>query len=347
MIFKKIAKSEIKRLFDLLKADYEVVGPVESGEDKNGETIYSFKGIENFSDLVLEYSYTKIPPKKHFLDYNETLTKFHFDKKNDNWTYENVDAAKPIAFIGLHTCDINALNKLDKVLMESEYPAPYYVLKRKNAFIIGIDCMPMEHCFCKSLGTDFATHGYDMFFTAIEDNYFVEILSSEAFQLIQKLDSEDLTNEDHKLLIQKQQIKRTSFETSVDTSDLTKILDMEFKSDKWKKFGDICLGCGTCSRVCPTCYCYGIKEEVSLNFETAEKRKQLYSCNIVDFAEVAGGLNFRPDMATRLKYRYYHKHRGFVEKYEESLCVGCGRCGEQCLSEINVPEVIAYIRGEE
>jgi len=35
-------------------------------------------------------------------------------------------------------------------------------------------------------------------------------------------------------------------------------------------------------------------------------------------AEVAGGHNFRPDSHSRLKYRYYHKHRGFVEEYEES-----------------------------
>ena len=35
-----------------------------------------------------------------------------------------------------------------------------------------------------------------------------------------------------------------------------------------------------------------------------------------------------------------------VEAFEESLCVGCGRCGETCLAGINVPEVIASVRGE-
>ena len=61
-------------------------------------------------------------------------------------------------------------------------------------------------------------------------------------------------------------------------------------------------------------------------------------------AEVAGGHNFRPERSTRLKYRYYHKHRGFVEAYEESLCVGCGRCGDACLAGITVPDVISSIR---
>ena len=51
-----------------------------------------------------------------------------------------------------------------------------------------------------------------------------------------------------------------------------------------------------------------------------------------------------PESATRLKYRYYHKHRGFVEAFEESLCVGCGRCGISCLGGITVPEVIASVQ---
>ena len=106
-------------------------------------------------------------------------------------------------------------------------------------------------------------------------------------------------------------------------------------------------GCGTCASVCPTCYCYGVEETVAVNLQHAKKTRIQYSCNMVDFAEVAGGHNFRPERSTRLKYRYYHKHRGFVEAYEESLCVGCGRCGEACLAGITVPEVIASVRGEE
>jgi Fe-S oxidoreductase len=87
-----------------------------------------------------------------------------------------------------------------------------------------------------------------------------------------------------------------------------------------------------------------VEEEVDMDFVHARKEKQLYSCNLLDFASVAGGHNFRPESHTRMKYRYYHKHRGFVEAFEESLCVGCGRCGQSCLARITVPEVIASVR---
>jgi len=80
--------------------------------------------------------------------------------------------------------------------------------------------------------------------------------------------------------------------------------------------------------------------------KTGKKIKQLYSCNIVDFAEVAGGHNFRDKRETRLKYRYYHQHRGFAEAYEEAKCVGCGRCSRVCLAGINPPDVISDLQAE-
>ena len=99
--------------------------------------------------------------------------------------------------------------------------------------------------------------------------------------------------------------------------------------------------------VCPTCYCYGITEQVSMDFGSGAKVKQLYSCNLVDFARVAGGHNFRPRRETRLKYRYYHQHRGFVEAYDEPKCVGCGRCGRACLAGINPPDIIRDLLAKE
>jgi sulfhydrogenase subunit beta (sulfur reductase) len=83
-----------------------------------------------------------------------------------------------------------------------------------------------------------------------------------------------------------------------------------------------------------------------MNFKEGAKIKQLYSCNLKDFATVAGGHNFRPAAETRLKYRYYHQHRGFVESFGHPLCVGCGRCGRVCLAGINPPDIIHDLQAE-
>jgi sulfhydrogenase subunit beta (sulfur reductase) len=346
MLFRIAEKAEIKSLYDMLAAKNAVVGPVRTAADRNGAPLYAFEQVDEYRKLDLGYTTTRLPAKRYFLPFREDLATFTMSGKD--WTKHidyNID--RPYVLFGLHACDINALNKLDKVLMGNVYPMPYYVAKRKNMFIIGIDCRPQPYCFCRSMGADTVQHGFDLFLTDIGDKYFIEILSAEAYEIAKDLKTEVPTEADHQQYMQTVAEKNKQFTAHVDTTDLTKILDMEFQSTVWKQWGDKCLSCGTCANVCPTCYCYGIEETVEVNLRRAKKTRIQYSCNLVDFAEVAGGHNFRPERSTRLKYRYYHKHRGFVEAYEESLCVGCGRCGEACLAGITVPEVIASVRGEE
>jgi ferredoxin len=346
MIFRVCEKEELRRLFDILAANNTVVGPVQTGIDRNGNALYAFEPVADFNTVKLGYTTTKQPAKPYFLPFRESLASFRID--GNDW-HKTVDyhCDRPTVFFGLHACDINALNKLDKVLMGSTYPMPYYAAKRKNMFIIGIDCRPQPFCFCRSMGSDTVLHGFDLFITDIGSRYFIEIQSATAYTMLTTIKTRPPEEADHLQYMAVVAQKNKQFTSRVDTTDLTKILDMEFQSPVWKQWGDKCLGCGTCANVCPTCYCYGVEETVDVNLRSAQKVKTLYSCNIVDFAEVAGGHNFRAERHTRLKYRYYHKHRGFVEAYEESLCVGCGRCGEACLAGITVPEVIASVRGEE
>ncbi len=346
MLFRVFNKNELKPFFTSLAAENSIVGPVETGLDRSGKPLYAFEQVSDFDKLKLQYTTTKLPAKRYFLPYREDLASFKME--GNDWQ-KNIDYGidRPTIFFGLHACDINALNKLDKVLMSSVYPMPYYAAKRKNMFIIGIGCEPQPFCFCRSMGSDSVTHGFDLFLTDIGDRYFMEILSATAYNFLKTVTTFEPEEKDHVLYMKVLAEKNKKFTARVDTTDLTKILDMEFQSPVWKQWGDKCLGCGTCANVCPTCYCYGVEETVNVDLKGARKSKTLYSCNVIDFAEVAGGHNFRPERSTRLKYRYYHKHRGFVEAFEESLCVGCGRCGEACLADITVPEVIASVRGEE
>lgn len=343
MIFRVFAKDELPNLFGVLSSN-RIVGPVLKGQGKDGKLLFAFEEVSDFSRMRLDYSTTVAAPKKFFLPYKETLCTFHVQERD--WVKEvDYNVSAPTVLFGLHSCDINALNRLDKVLMDSPYPTPYYAAKRKNMFIVGMDCDPNPACFCRSMGTDTALTGFDMFLTDLGDRYFVEILSATAFNFVQQTKAREPLEADHHDFMRRAEERNKKFTSHVDSTDLTKILDMEFQSQTWEEWGKKCLSCGTCARVCPTCYCYGSEQVVDLNLSGAKKINFLYSCNLVDFAKVAGGHNFRPQSHTRLKYRYYHKHRGFVEAFEEPLCVGCGRCGEACLAEITVPEVIASVRG--
>ncbi|MDA8101045.1 MAG: 4Fe-4S dicluster domain-containing protein [Nitrospiraceae bacterium] len=345
MLFRVAEASQLKALFELLAQTNTMLGPVKVADDLGGNPVYSFEEVAEFSRLSLDYTTTRLSAKRFFLPFREDLAVFALQGKD--WSKQmDYHMDRPAVLFGLHACDINALNRLDKVLMGSDHPVPYYAAKRKNIFIIGTGCTPRPSCFCRSMGTNTVTHGFDLFVTDIGGGrLFFEIFSSEAYHVIRDLATGEPTPEDHNAYMRVETERNRKITTTVDTTDLTKILDMEFQSPVWKTWGDKCLGCGSCASACPTCYCYGVEETVDPGLREAKKTRTLYSCNIVDFAEVAGGHNFRPERGTRLKYRYYHKHRGFVEAYEESLCVGCGRCGDICLAGITVPEVIASVRG--
>ena len=189
-------------------------------------------------------------------------------------------------------------------------------------------------------------HGFDLYLTDIGEKYFLQINSSKAFNLLKKVKTEDIGPEDEKKYIAHKKRLESLFLTKVEVAGLPQLMDIEFESDIWHQWGSKCLSCGACAMVCPTCYCFTVDEKIDISLKTAFKDRILYSCNLADFAEVAGGHNFRPKSDNRLKYRFYHQFRGFVESYDEPKCVGCNRCGIACPAGINPVEVIKDLRME-
>ena len=345
MLYKTIDKQDFKDLIDIHLRDVECIGPQKVGVNSKGKPIYQFLPVNAFDDMTLDYNTTDFSAKTYFLPYREVMSTFHFT--DNDWTQEITYHKYPRVIIGLHPCDINGLLKLDKVFAKEFHPNPYYLSRRGNTLLIGIDCQkPCDGGFCASVGSDTVTHGFDLFLTDIGDRYFVKVGTDRAFNALGKVNVRDISEEDRKLYLTKRNHFEASFEKTVHVENLPNLLDIEFNSEVWKKWGDKCLSCGSCAMVCPTCYCYGVTENMSMDFQKSEKTKQLYSCNLYDFAQVAGGHNFRPGRDTRLKYRYYHQHRGFVDTFGQPMCVGCNRCGRVCLAGINPTDVIHDIQME-
>lgn len=345
MLFRILDKSEFQRLVEIFLESIEIIGPKKVDTNKDGKPIHQYLPVKSFAELDLDYETTEFSAKTYFLPYKENLSTFDFSK--DDWKQNISYRLQPRAIIGLHACDINALLKLDKVMAKEFFPSPYYISRRKNTFIIGMDHKPCEGSFCRSLGTDTVNHGFDLFLTDLGDRYFVAVDSERGYSALNKVKAREVKEADTTDYLETKKRLNAGFGPNLDVKQLPKLLDIEFESDVWKKWGDKCLSCGSCAMVCPTCYCYGISERVSMDNTEGAKVKQLYSCNLVDFATVAGGHNFRPKRETRLKYRYYHQHRGFVEQYDEPKCVGCGRCGRVCLAGINPPDIIRDLQAKE
>lgn len=344
MLHKTISKPDFRKFVELLLADIEVIAPQKVGTDRAGKPMHQYLPVNRYEDIDLEYEITTYSAKTYFLPYNENLSQCRF--KDSDWTQEINYRLQPRVLLGLHACDINALLKLDKVLARDNFPSPYYISRRKNTFIVGLDHDPCEGGFCRSVGADVVTHGFDLFLTDLGDRYFVAINSDRGYDLLRRVKAKDIINQDTRDYLEVRQRIASGFQT-LNIHNLPNLMDIEFESEVWNKWGAKCLSCGSCAMACPTCYCYGVEEVTSLDCSHSTKIKQLYSCNLLDFATVAGGHNFRPSRESRLKYRYYHQHRGFMETYEQPLCVGCNRCGRVCLAGINPPEIIRELQMED
>ncbi len=345
MIYKVIAKEEFRKFIDALVKENLSYAPKAVDTDRHGEPIYQFKEVSSVTDIAFDYTVTYSSAKHFLLPFKEEMSRFDFT--DGDWEQDITYAVKPMVLIGLRPCDIGAINILDNVLLNGHFPSPYYLARRKNTFIIGMDHLALPDCFCKSMNHHTVSDGFNLFCSDIGDHYYLSINSSKAYNYLKEFQIQDPTDEDDCKLIERRKLIKQSFKTDVEVTGLPSFLDIEFDSPIWAKWGDKCLNCGTCAMVCPTCYCYNIEDRPYTDLRGTSRKKQLYSCNLVDFAEVAGGHNFRPKNGDRLKYRYYHHYLGFAENANQQICVGCNRCGRACLADINPKDVINDLRMED
>lgn len=335
----KLAAEDLGRLGDVLRQFGEVHAPVA----RNGG--YVFRPVESWSEVCLHYTRTRIPPKKYFLPPRETL--FRYDPVK-GYIPDRDDLEKRVVLFGVHACDIYGINLLEQVF-SGRFPDPYFQARRRNTAIIGIDCTPDADCFCRSMRADFVDHGFDLFLYGIGDCYVTLVGTALGDDMVLAAASifEPVTAEDIDEYKRRSTEKRDSYRFQVEIRDLPEIFEMEYGSELWNELGERCLGCGACSMVCPTCYCYDVVDTVTLGSMHGSRARTWDSCLFASHAAVASGENFRHRQADRIRFRFYHKHGRFVAEYGRPSCVGCGRCIEACPVGIHVVDVINRLRGVE
>ncbi|RDB61283.1 4Fe-4S ferredoxin [Gordonibacter sp. 28C] len=335
MLYRVIDASELPSLVSAFMETYEVVAPVK--RDRS----YVFEAVESFDDIELGYDTTVSSPKKYFLPPTETL--FPFDAR-DNEVAAFAAEITPRVIFGAHACDINALNRLDLVFRDGRYPDPYYVARRKATLIVGVSCTPDATCFCNLWGADEARFGYDLFLQDLGDKYLVSISSVEAANILEAACNPRVaTDEDRIEFRHATRRRQDAFNGEIpDIQDVAMLMDAFHKDPYWEELGGRCLACTACSAVCPTCFCFDIQDTLDPDGKTGRRERTWDSCTSPQFAQVAGGHNFRADGRNRVRHRMYHKLNGFLANHDRMLCVGCGRCVTACKANINPIEVLRF-----
>ena len=323
-----IKKKDLPDFVRRLSSKFRIGGPVE----ENGT--YAFKVIEDPNDLKLDYTTTILPPKKFFLPIKDTL--FEFDKGGNGKVQAPWLEQQTVVF-GVHTCDVHAIKLLDHVFATGHID-PYYTSRRKQTFIISIECLNPcdENSFCKSMGTLSAEDGYDLHLTDLGDYYAVDIGSDAGKDLLQYATSTTASNEEIKKLnaVISEKWGRFPYRLDFDVNDLPSLLNMSMKSPLWNELGDRCLACAACTNVCPTCFCFDVKDEIELDFQHGRRVRIWDSCQLDEFATIGDGHNFRKSRALRQRHRFMRKGKYILEAHNYLGCVGCGRCARACLVNI-------------
>jgi sulfhydrogenase subunit beta (sulfur reductase) len=335
----KIPKKDLDLFASVLPAFGKLYAPVRRGSG------YVFDQPLSWSEISLGYPRTLLPPRKFFLPPREAL--FSFDAR-EGYRDLLAEASEPQVLFGLHAYDIYGLNILDRVFAQGRYADPYYVTRRQHTAVIGIDFDPDGQHFARAMNADFVDSGFDLFLSDIGTDYLVRVGTSRGDDMVVMsgcLLSEP-TQADIAEFKRRSSERHAAYRTEVELGDLPEILEMEYHSAVWKELGDRCLSCGSCSMVCPTCYCFDVADEVDLGTRAGRRIRTWDSCLFKAHALVAGGENFRKSRASRIMFRFYHKQRGFVAEYGRPSCVGCGRCIGACPAGIDIVSVIRMIRGQ-
>jgi sulfhydrogenase subunit beta (sulfur reductase) len=321
--------------------DGRVLAPV-----RRGKTACAFAWVEPAEDIELDYVRTILPPKKAFLPPREMILDFQVQPEPS--ASPVLDTA-PFVLLGVHPCDLAGIARLDWALGRNGKD-PHYFARRTAATIVGIDCMPDEHCFCTSVGTDRARDGADLFLTPIEGGYLAEVLTPKGEALVAHAPRVWRPSPEEQSAAQmwaEERARRVAPYLGVDASSVPDLLERHYDSEAWERIAERCCSCGVCTMVCPTCYCFDVDDEMNLARTAGSRQREWDSCQFADFALVAGPHNFREGRTSRVRHRVMHKFGRVQRDFGAPLCTGCGRCAAACVAGISPTDVVGLIATEE
>lgn len=287
-------------------------------------------------------------PKDFFFPQTEDLMGFKCSGK----TIEIIDTrseSEDFVVFGVRACDVKSFDILDRVFLKDPVDS-YYSNRRDHGIIISVACTrPAETCFCRTFGIDPTEPTGDISVWKTDTEIFWQSNTEKGAALLEKLDA--LTEECDSDTVNDQKAKVSAIMDKLPLAGLTtdkfgagKTKEL-FDSPEWDSLSEACLGCGTCTFICPTCQCYDIKD---FNTGKGVMRFRCWdSCMYSEFTKMSAGQP-RLTQKERFRQRFMHKLVYYPENNDGLFsCVGCGRCLAKCPISMNIVKVMKTIGGKE
>ncbi|MHB1125936.1 MAG: 4Fe-4S dicluster domain-containing protein [Bacillota bacterium] len=324
---KTISKAKITELLDATSAGSLVYAPV----DEEGTTRFGQWG--KGAKLALDAANTVLPPKDLFFPQTEKMYRYKTSGMDASIEAQPPADARRVIF-GMRPCDMRSIILLDDAFLTRGFVDQFYKEKRDNTTIVSLGCTkPAPTCFCSSLGINpGAAEGADVLVYDLGETYGFEAKTAKGEEFLQAVGSQ-LTDTNGTALPAVPECA-----LKVDTEGLAGKLAGMFEHPYWAEACRKCLGCGVCTYVCPTCYCFDIQSEN--RGDDGFKFRCWDSCMFSEYTRMAGGHNPRPSKKERVRNRFLHKLQYFPERYGKTACIGCGRCLRKCPVNVDITRIV-------
>ena len=336
---RKIALEKLDSLFSAIAENNVLYMPVDT---KTGAKYEKWEDGKKLSDSLN----TVRSAKDFFFPQTENLMDFKVEGKKIE-VIDTRSETEDFVVFGVRACDVKSFDVLDRVFL-AEPQDSYYKNRREHGVIMSLACTkPNETCFCTTFGIDAAEPAGDVVCHKTENALYLDAKTEKGEKLLKALEGITESTDDT-AVTEQQKVTRermanlplASLKSDAFGDGKTKEF---FDRPEWKELSESCLGCGTCTFVCPTCQCYDIKD---FNTGHGVKRFRCWdSCMYSEFTKMSAGQP-RLTQLERFRQRFMHKLVYFPTNNDGMFsCVGCGRCLAKCPIQMNIVKVMKKLGG--
>ena len=337
MVKKMVTADKLPALWSHLAGHGKLFLPVREGQ------VVLFKEWAEGFEVALDAPTSAVSPKDLFFPREETYMRYRCS--GQAMELAAGEELEPAIAFGVHPCDLKAIEMLDRVYLNQEPVDELYRERRDKTTVVALACVaPDPFCFCGVFGIDpVNAPGADLMagLDPRSGNLMLEAQTPKGEAFLKSTAS--LLVDANGQSYEPAAVKTADF--GLDLEGFSESLKGRFEDPAWDKLYKSCLGCGVCTYVCPTCYCFDVED---YGHEMAGERFRCWdSCMYGHFTQMAGGHNPRPGRKERVRQRFLHKLQYYPETYGEIACVGCGRCLRGCPVNLDIVQAIKALGGEQ